>query len=108
MSAIRMTREVTRLLNEPLGVLGLSVRTVNALEEAGLMLVEDLLNVCPGSSAGCVKYGCPCRRKLGRGAAWRPSLYLFDVPNLGSKTYAEIQLVVRKSLSEAGAFNTHG
>jgi DNA-directed RNA polymerase alpha subunit len=90
-----------RLLPEPLGVLGMSVRTTNGLENVGLATVEDLLLACPHRRETCeaarnMKGGvCPCRRIFPLGSADRaefePTCYLLDVPNMGEKTLNEIR-----------------
>jgi DNA-directed RNA polymerase alpha subunit len=89
-----------RLLPEPLGVLGLSVRTTNGLENAGLQTIEDLLQACPHRQETCEaardKAGglCQCRASFAKNDPQRkefePTCYLLDVPNMGEKTLNEV------------------
>lgn len=106
--SVKLDRKTKRLLAEPLGVLGLSVRTTNGLENAGLLTVEDLLNSCPHRPGFCNESRaknrgvCPCRQVFAAGDAQRrtfePTCYLLGVANLGEKTLQE----VRDRLSERG------
>jgi DNA-directed RNA polymerase alpha subunit len=75
-----------RLLNEPITILGLSIRTVNSLEGAGVLTIRQLLNCCPKTEAQHLA-GCGC--SLGR-PGFKPKCHLLDIPNFGAKTLAEV------------------
>ena len=78
---VQMTRSLRELLDQPIGVLGLSVRTANALDGAMIYTVKDLLQCCGTTSAVCEK--CP---RHGKCSHFR----LMDIPNFGNKTLDEV------------------
>lgn len=64
------------------------MRTTNTLEEAGILLVRDLLACCPKKQAQCERQ-CDCRAVMG--AEWPgPRRYLLDIENFGRKTRKEV------------------
>lgn len=84
------------MLKEPIGVIGLSVRTANALDAVGIYTVEDLLNCCGKREADCNQH-CSCRESYDQN--WPgPKRYLLDIANFGDKTLAEC----RACLAEHG------
>lgn len=74
------------LLDETIGLLGLSVRTANALEGAGVLTIRQLLNSCPRTSEQH-EMGCSgaCSRP-----GFKPFRHLLDIPNFGEKTLTEV------------------
>lgn len=97
---VKMVPEVQELLTEPLTALGLGVRTTNALEEHGIMKVEQLFDCCPGTHAACSKR-CSCIKDKGMPKGFHPFCYLLDIDNFGIKTLTEVMSKAKKAVADA-------
>lgn len=86
-------RKLAKLLEEPIGQLGLSVRICNALEEAGVLTVRDLLYSCRHRPEDCAER-CQCRlvfpEQDPRRKDYQPHCYLLSIANFGEKTLREV------------------
>ena len=83
-----LTDGQTKLLDEPIAVLGLGVRTQNCLEIRGIMTVGQLLECCPYSSDKCKA----CVRKL----TCRIPVRLLDLPNFGESCMRQVFKALEK------------
>lgn len=80
-------------LDEPLAVLDLGVRTINAYERCGVLTVRQLLGCCPLSADEC-KQACHC---VAAGHV-KPTVRLPSIGNIGRDTVAETIAAVQKYL----------
>ncbi len=92
-------------LEQPLAELGLSVRTVNAMERSGVFTVGELVGCCGASTEQCLQY-CVCRelhdkqQETARAKrVFKPPLRLLSIGNVGRATVREMAECIRKFLS---------
>ena len=78
--------ELQEILERPLADTTLQLRTINVLEDKGLLFVQGLLQCCGHPTDTCVDCGqfVDGRKQCGR------TLKLMEIPNFGEKTLKEV------------------
>ncbi len=79
-------RELEKLVETPLADTELSLRTINTLEEQGMLYLRDLLQCCGQPEKSCDE----CRQFVNERRTCGREIKLIDIPNFGSKTLAEV------------------
>jgi len=79
-------RKLAELIKTPLADTALSLRTVNTLEDHGMLYLHELLQCCGRPRKACddCRWFVDDRRTCGR------ETKLIEIPNFGTKTLAEV------------------